>query len=516
MPRDITHDDPNKQQKARAQRVDRTYYAKAHPWRTRMRVLSFLLPLAGGAALLGMNFAKSGVQAYLPGPVSAKHASFADRCDACHETEGGKFGAVTDAKCSACHDGPVHSPRQEHAGTPLGPMEPMAHGHGISCASCHTEHMGHQRLAEISDRHCTQCHADLKVNDGKPLTVHGKIAGFAKDQHPDWKILRDKTPDPTPDPSKIRLNHKLHMTGEAGRPKKFTSGPKIGMEVGCTDCHQTDKERAYMVPISFDAHCVACHEGDVKSPKPELLAESKIKKLEDLDPAVRAMVFFDRDEKGIPKPNDKGEFVITSLKLHGDPHAISGKVGRVLWDHYERNEGKVLAFKEVVKKVRKGPKVVEETVNELAPYEGPKEAWVADRTRELTKGVVESATSCKKCHESKPEDKIQFKIAVSDKGLLPVVQRPEIPIAWLTKSKFNHGVHRVVTCVSCHLKMDSVQTTDVLLPDVKNCQECHKQGGARAGCMECHVYHDKKNPKMEGTLSIEELIKGPAKKSGTP
>jgi hypothetical protein len=68
-------------------------------------------------------------RAVSPGPLSAAHASLANKCESCHETNVG----VTVAKCTACH---ANSERL------LG-REPTAfHANIGECSSCHLEHRG--------------------------------------------------------------------------------------------------------------------------------------------------------------------------------------------------------------------------------------------------------------------------------------------------------------------------------------------------------------------------------------
>lgn len=53
----------------------------------------------------------------------------------------------------------------------------------------------------------------------------------------------------------------------------------------------------------------------------------------------------------------------------------------------------------------------------------------------------------------------------------------------------------------------SSKTTDILLPKIGICMECHKpEGGARANCVECHIYHDRsKQRSPDGFMSLSEL-----------
>ena len=83
---------------------------------------------------------------------------------------------------------------------------------------------------------------------------------------------------------------------------------------------------------------------------------------------------------------------------------------------------------------------------------------------------------------------------------------PAIPARWFPHSAFHHQVHlraakrrpaaRHTPCESCHslevAVSKSQQTSDVLLPGIAVCQECHSSaGGASQQCVLCHTYHGK-------------------------
>jgi hypothetical protein len=68
---------------------------------------------------------------------------------------------------------------------------------------------------------------------------------------------------------------------------------------------------------------------------------------------------------------------------------------------------------------------------------------------------------------------------------------------WFTSSVFDHESHRSVNCTDCHAgATGSSLTSDVLLPDIQSCVQCHHAGGrdkmaASNNCVTCHVYHDR-------------------------
>jgi predicted CXXCH cytochrome family protein len=58
-------------------------------------------------------------------------------------------------------------------------------------------------------------------------------------------------------------------------------------------------------------------------------------------------------------------------------------------------------------------------------------------------------------------------------------------------ARFDHRAHQLATCTSCHAAATSRETSDVLMPSIGVCQQCHKKSdGAEARCFECHAYHD--------------------------
>jgi len=478
MAREISNaNDPNRQQKARAQRVDHTYYNKAHPWRTMMRMLSFGVPIIGGLILAGFAFLPSGAQIYTPGPVSTKHSMFADRCDACHDTSTPtKHGEVSDAKCQACHEGPIHSMKQTFHGD--NKLKVAHQGKDIyigtaTCASCHTEHSGHHQLATIADRHCTQCHADLKVSQGFTAEVDTKISNFAS--HPDFdalKLIDGKKPI---DKAALKFNHQVHL-----KPAGLKNAAGQSKIMKCTDCHKPDQQRAYMAPITYVAHCQDCHPLAI----PEIPGIGDIKVPHESPKLVAAVI----------------KTAFTDLLLKKGGKLEDEEVPNPEYD--ELSAAKKRTFKG------------EKTIKKPA---GPVDQWLAEKTNASLEPLFKNNGQCMYCHTSSGPDK---SITGDEKSklVLPLLNETKVPQVWLTRSVFNHETHRVTTCVACHTEAPaSTKTEDILLPNVQNCKLCHKEkDGARSGCVECHIYHDKKSAKNEGMLSIDDLLNGKfsAKKAG--
>lgn len=98
--------------------------------------------------------------------------------------------------------------------------------------------------------------------------------------------------------------------------------------------------------------------------------------------------------------------------------------------------------------------------------------------------------SCRECH------------TLSHPGgpdAVPEVAKAAITTRWLPHSEFHHAGHQKLECTYCHAKATtSKETSDVLIPGIQVCRECHHSGNdtAQACCSECHVYHDWSKKKL--------------------
>jgi len=124
--------------------------------------------------------------------------------------------------------------------------------------------------------------------------------------------------------------------------------------------------------------------------------------------------------------------------------------------------------------------------------------WVAMRTADAEQLLWQK--TCKECHN-----------LTLHLDQLPDVPKANITTKWMQKGEFDHTAHAMLKCEECHGQAKkSKETSDVLLPSIKSCQECHKTGTqntAGAGCYECHQYHDwTKEKHVEGKFTIHEMV----------
>jgi hypothetical protein len=108
---------------------------------------------------------------------------------------------------------------------------------------------------------------------------------------------------------------------------------------------------------------------------------------------------------------------------------------------------------------------------------------------------------CKLCHSVQLE-----------RAALPEIAKSNIPARWLPHAQFDHDAHRMMACDSCHSgARNSHDTSNVLIPGIATCRQCHKERGARVEaaegrCFECHEYHKWLNEQpVKGKYEIRQL-----------
>lgn len=492
--------------KTRALRIPLDYFKRPDPlarWKLWLAGIAFLLSLGwAGAVCLRQNS-----HAAERGPVASVHALWESRCDSCHQPfvplaqdnilhRLGAGASSNDQLCSNCHAGPAHHAIQSTDKTP-------------SCAGCHRDHQGRDaHLTRSFDSTCTGCHGDLKAaydKGAKPgdLTIDfNRVTSFDGD-HPQFlRVLSN------PDPGKLKFNHQLHLTAgliqnAEARPFTFAQlqddalrsrymklqgakSPDAAIRLDCKACHQLDaadwitadianpasnfvnvlprestsaavpgKEAtvppsagAYMQPISYDAHCKACHPLTV----PGLTANKEITVPHRLQPVeVRQFLWGALAEES---PAQKPSPTQTPARpLPGNPPGDDAALRRKLHDQSET-----------------GMRLLN-----------------LDALEAGQKLLFSGKTTCNECHYYDNVGR-----AGKDFRITPT----QVPAIWFVHARFDHHAHRALDCLTCHVEATkSTKSTSVLLPGIETCKSCHApadgagKGGARHDCVECHRYH---------------------------
>lgn len=223
-------------------------YRLARPWMTKVSATAILLIVA--LTVIGMVIEPQRQAAFMPGGLSSAHATarpgghaVADNCGSCHSP----WKSVSSAKCLDCH------PQQQHAVHEKNPPD---------CFSCHAEHRGATKLADIPDDTCRSCHselgahmnvsgaalASLRFGQGRyPFESMARIRDFG-DSHPELVYPKDT--------NTLRFNHKLHL-----QPRGIFNATGKREVMQCAGCHAlvTVRDKVDPVAVDFEQHCQRCH-----------------------------------------------------------------------------------------------------------------------------------------------------------------------------------------------------------------------------------------------------------------
>ncbi len=311
-----------------------------------------------------------------------------------------------------------------------------------------------------------------RVEPPIPARVANSVTSFASG-HPEWAVLRDSRKDATP----LLMGHAKHMDPQ------LPGGP-----LTCVSCHVVDDSGRYMQPITFAQHCAQCHEANLgRINVAEGLVDSIAAPhgstqgvLDAIDAQLNAMV-----------GTHPEKFVIVQGAA-ADAPADPGESADEAQSSGSRRRGRSSTAKTT-------------EIPAFATVEARQE-WIADRRGAA---VAKLQASCAYCHVSQASEAAPAAW---------VIASPAIPDRWLDRSHYSHAAHSMLSCDQCHDARTSSATSDILLPGIDSCRQCHQpasagSGGAPTECVLCHSYHAPA-PVHEGALRSASLGHGVAAQSG--
>lgn len=389
-----------------------------------------------------------------PGQLSSSHQPWANDCKVCHSEP---FSRVKDQDCVACH-----KTMGDHVSRKTVNVDGL---HEVRCATCHRDHQGEFGLAQQNKRYagenCAACHADIKASF--PQTKTENVKDFAK-SHPDFRVQLATTVDPLVF-SRIRMNaknrlseanslkfpHDVHLVSSGVR----SPDGKVKME--CASCHKSNADGAGFQPVTMKDHCQSCH---------ALKFEPSVSQREVPHGSVNQVLSTLREFYSYVSVN----------RIPVDSRSDSGPVFTI-------RPGKAAPIASYVN----------------APGDAKSRA-IASATELFEK------TSCIVCHEVS-------RISGNGKEGTPAQDMPQWKIApvspqhvWMPKASFNHSKHLSAQCTDCHAAPKSKKATDVLMPSITQCQDCHSGkepvvNKVTSDCGLCHGFH------MPSTISPSALSK---------
>jgi len=219
-----------------------------------------VVALVMGLVLIGLGQAQISEQIFSPGPLSSRHSSISQNCNACHAEAHGQpwqwffstSGKPISKGCQACH-ALGKSALSAHS-LPVALLEELQHkivktsaikntgvnsaglNRKLQCISCHKEHQGKAfRMVRLTNRQCQSCHSQ-------------SFTSFSKG-HPQF------TNYPFNKRVNILFDHTSHFS------KHFAK--KKATDITCKSCHAPDSSGGGMAIKSFDVSCAKCHTNQI-------------------------------------------------------------------------------------------------------------------------------------------------------------------------------------------------------------------------------------------------------------
>jgi predicted CXXCH cytochrome family protein len=400
----------------------------------------------GGSDTLRANKLPSD-QLWSPGPLHSAHSMLQTNCVSCHQKP---FVQVRSEACLSCHASNLHRHIEQQVEAGFAPNL-------VRCTSCHSEHETPSRLVQIDQRICADCHAakeaPVEVMQGPIFRGSEEQGPVAQDQasmvriahaadffedHPAFYRVREASQD-----RGLMFPHEVHLN-----PKGIKS-PDGTEQMECGDCHQPETGGRRMRPVRMEQHCSRCHRLD-------------------FDPA--------EPQREVP---------------HGDPNAVIES----LTDYYSARL--VTGNPDQQRSAQPERPIKLPAGADAASKQERDRATQKARTRALvTARDLFERRACAGCHVVSREaakGEPQWKVE-------PV----HLTSVWMPTARFDHSRHgtALTPCTTCHDAGRSSQASDVLMPRIETCRECHggepsaaaKEGLIASTCTMCHDFHAARNP----------------------
>ncbi len=365
------------------------------------------------------------------GELARAHHTFGDRCETCHEKP---FQPVRDEACGACHGAiPAHADPAKFNLPALG---------NTRCAHCHRDHNGPDQLIDAQQALCSDCHRDMQASSkGATKLVDAEDFGTAhpplKVNLPGWNDEGRFTPSRVElkpglrEASGLKFPHELHLR------TKGLSGPEGSRVLDCGSCHVAEPGGGRMRPVDFETMCQSCHRLDF-----DLLAPDR------------------------QVPHARIPEILAMLDEY--------YAGRALAGGYEDARAPIF----VQQRRRPGQALTAAQTIEAR-------AWAGNRASEIGESLF-TGRACNVCHTVTRSEG-----AAQDRWIVDPVR---VSGVWFAKALFPHSGHSTMQCGECHAAAASKTSTDLLIPGIDNCRQCH--GGEAAikrvesTCITCHRFHD--------------------------
>jgi predicted CXXCH cytochrome family protein len=413
--------------------------ARKWSWALVLTIVAFLLlaPLSASLFPPARDVLRTSAMApsdklWQAGALHESHQFIGGNCNACHSVP---FRRVANAECTACHTSVQHHVDVRTADTALFQER--------RCGNCHVEHEEPSMLVSRDSRLCADCHGRLDTL--KKNTALANVSDFGAD-HPDfrltmiepggpaqWHAVREPRDTRPAERSGLTFSHAVHLD-----PKGIKS--PVGYEkLACASCHQTESSGRHMLPIRMETHCARCH-------------------------SLR----FDEHDPSTTVPHGDLPAVFETLQAH------------FIRRYLETTRPPGTEASTTVRRPGGEAEIMDRDEQRRA------RDWADKQSLLIARELLEERV-CNECHRI---TRVPGANGFAQWRVEPV----RITQDWMPLARFSHLSHATTACNKCHADASaSKKSSDVLMPKIGVCRECHGGGGDTdrlpSDCGMCHAFH---------------------------
>lgn len=433
-------------------------------------LLCLLLPAAGLINPLWMEALRQSPlpddSQWLAGNLIKPHKFIGDGCAKCHTKA---FIPTSNETCESCHTTVKRHVSDIALSTSLNEI--------TQCTSCHKEHNPQEILSSYSQQICVDCHINPIKNSSNKIKFD--TASDFEHAHPafkvsvltaltkgkeivDWQSKRLALKgNKLTEQSNLKFSHQLHMDPQG---IKSTTGD---ITLVCSDCHVPEVNSGEMQPITMEKNCQRCHPLTFDLDDPTRVVPHGPPA--DVVMMMREYYAFRYIYQNLNKESEQNAIVKAGDLFMVREARRPGREKKLRKDfQYSLNEQTVASIEKLTKQTIRTNALV----------------WAESRAYVAATDIFERQ-ACEVCHV----------VTKNDTAELPwQVQPVRLTKQWLPFANFTHDAHKTSECKSCHKASSSKVSSDILMPNIENCQQCH--GSEQSDnlipntCIDCHDFHD--------------------------
>lgn len=311
----------------------------------------------------------------------------------------------------------------------------------VRCTTCHLDHRGKAGLVLHDSSGCVACHGNIESK--KTSTKLDDVHDF-ETGHPPFHITfpigRKVARIRQDDKGKLAEKTGLKLNHQVHLDKKGLLSPKGNTVLVCRDCHKLEESGTHFAPMTMEKTCQQAE--------------------------CHLQYFTDPAEEAVP---------------HGSERDVLNRLRELYarWLATSPRESKSACNTAVAP-----GNATERTVD-----------CINNLARKTAATFFKENLECGQCHEIEPS---------GDNDVPWKVVQLHLNRDYQPGAVFSHSRHDTIDCTDCHDKTNSRLTSDVAMPTIGKCRECHagdrdSKGKIRSACDSCHRFH--KGAKTKETLN---------------